>query len=126
MTARPGANYSTRMQRAVHLKTEYPFAAEILTFYERICGLQQSLSAELQSLLRKRAVAPGSTLREQIDVDLAQPFAEKTLKALSADAPGPIAEYIAVFLRGSHNRPPTALPRYITDRPQAKSTQHPP
>jgi len=44
--------HSTRMQRAVHLKTEYPFAAEILTFYERICALQQSLSADLQPVLR--------------------------------------------------------------------------
>ena len=123
MTARPGANYSTRMQRAVHLKTEYPFAAEILTFYERICGLQQSLSAELQSLLRKRAVAPGSNLREQIDVDLALPFAEKTLKALSADAPRPIAEYIADFLRGSQNRRASALQRYIDEGGKGESSE---
>src|SRR5258708_12257315 len=98
MTARPGANYSTRMQRAVHLKTEYPFAAEILTFYERICGLQQSLSAELQSLLRKRAVPPGSNLREQIDVALALPFPEKPLNPLSAATPKPIPEYRPTFL----------------------------
>src|SRR5260221_12105755 len=111
------------MQRAAHLKPEYPFAAEILAFYERICELQQSLSAELQPLLRKHAVSPGSNLREQIDLDLVLPFAESTLKALSADAPGPIAEYIADFLRGSQNRRGNAFQKYIDEGGQSEARE---
>jgi len=115
MTAKPGAIYSTRIQRAVHLKTEYPFAAEILTFYERICALQQSLSAELQPVLRNGAAPTGTNLREKIDVDLVLPFAEKTLEALSTDAPGPLTESVSEFLRGSQNRRSSALHRYVDE-----------
>ncbi len=115
MTAKPGAIFSTRIHRAVHLKTEYPFAAEILTFYERICALQQSLSAELQPVARKQGALAASNLREKIDVDVVLPFVDKTLKALTAAAPGPLTESISEFLRGSQNRRGSALQRYVDE-----------
>jgi formate dehydrogenase maturation protein FdhE len=113
MTAKPGAIYSTRILRSEYLRTAYPFAAEILTFYERICDMQRRLNAELQSVLHSEKHLAERSLREAIDVDAVVPFVEETIKALSAVSPRPLAEYSEEFLRGSQNRWASALQSYV-------------
>ena len=110
------ANYEARIRRAKNLKELYPFAAEILTFYEGISVAQQRLAPELQRVLRSesRPIVLGN-LREQLEVDLALPFLQETLAELAPQSPAPLAAYIKDFLRGSQERWAAALQRYATN-----------
>ena len=108
-------NYDARMRRAKNLKETYPFAAEILTFYGRICAMQQRLSQELAKTLRHdaRSEEPGR-LREHLDVDVLLPFAKNALTELLPQAPGPLAEFMNEYLHGSQERWAASLQRYVT------------
>jgi formate dehydrogenase accessory protein FdhE len=110
------ATYNARVQRAQYLKTIYPFAAEILAFYGRICTVQLRLSRELQRVLPSEAnlITAADAFRERIDVDLMLPFVKKSLEELLADSPAPLAEYIREFLRGSRERWAVSLQKYVT------------
>jgi formate dehydrogenase maturation protein FdhE len=115
MTLGPDATYNARIQRAEYLKTIYPFAAEILNFYGRICVAQLRLSKELQQVLPRGAnLFAQETFRERIDVDGVLPFVRSTLEELLTDSPGPLAEYIKEFLRGSRERWATSLQEYVS------------
>ena len=115
MTLGPDAPYNARIQRAEYLKTIYPFAAEILNFYGRICAAQLRLSKELQRILPRGAnLFAQETLRERIDVNTVLPFVSSTLEELLAESPGPLAEYIKEFLRGSRERWATSLQKYVS------------
>jgi FdhE protein len=109
-------NYEARIRRAKELRDTYPFAAEILTFYERICLVQQRLVPALQRVLRSesRPAVPGN-LREQLDVVVALPFLRDTLTELIPQSPAPLAASIKDFLRGSQERWAVALERYATN-----------
>src|SRR6266436_3458725 len=98
-------NYDARMRRAKNLRETYPFAAEILTFYGRICAIQQQLAKELERKLPRGVVAhdPGS-LREQLDVDRVLPFLNEALTELLPESPGPLAQYLKEYQRGSQER----------------------
>src|SRR5579863_2750659 len=99
MTLNLDATYNARIQRAEYLKTIYPFAAEILNFYRRICAAQLRLSKNLQRVLPREAnMFAQETLRERMDVDAVLPFVKSTLEELLADSPGPLAEFIKQFL----------------------------
>ncbi len=108
-------NYDARMRRAKNLKETYPFAAEILTFYGRICAIQQQLAKELERKLPRGVVAhdPGS-LREQLDVDRVLPFLNEALTELLPESPEPLAQYLKEYLRGSQERQAASLQRYVT------------
>ena len=115
MTLGSDATYNARIQRAEYLKTIYPFAAEILNFYGRICAAQLRLSKELQRVLpRGTNLFAQETFRERIDVDTVLPFVRSTLEELLAKSPGPLAEYIKEFLRGSRERWATSLQKYVS------------
>jgi FdhE protein len=107
-------NYDARMRRAKNLKETYPFAAEILTFYGRICAMQQRLSLELAKILRRdaRSPEPGS-LREHLDVDVVLPFVKNALTDLLPQSPGPLAEFMTEYLHGSRERWAASLQRYV-------------
>src|SRR5258708_24128994 len=109
-------NYDARMRRAKNLKETYPFAAEILTFYGRICALQQRLSQELAKMPRRdaRSPEPGS-LREHLDVDVVLPFVKNALTELLPQSPGPLAEFMKEYLHGSQERWAASLQRYVTE-----------
>jgi formate dehydrogenase accessory protein FdhE len=108
-------NYEARIQRAKQLKVTYPFAAEILTFYGEICSLQQRISGEVQRKIGNGARLPGLiALREQIDLDLVLPSLRSTLSELATHSPGPLAEYIKEYLRGSPEQWADSLRRYVT------------
>jgi formate dehydrogenase accessory protein FdhE len=108
-------NYDARVRRAKRLKETYPFAAEILTFYGRICAMQQRLSQELAKALRRdaRSEEPGS-LREHLDVDVLLPFVKNALSELLPQSPGPLAEFMKEYLHGSQERWAASLQRYVT------------
>jgi formate dehydrogenase accessory protein FdhE len=108
-------NYDARMRRAKNLKETYPFAAEILRFYGRICAMQQRLSQELAKTLRRdaRSEEPGK-LREHLDVDVLLPFAKNALTELLPQSPGPLAEFMKEYLHGSQERWAASLRRYVT------------
>ncbi len=67
------ANYDRRIGRARLLKTTYPFAAEILTFYERVCTVQTEIAAQLQIVLPGRGSKSEGSLRDSMDVDVVLP-----------------------------------------------------
>jgi formate dehydrogenase accessory protein FdhE len=108
-------NYDARIRRAKNLKQSYPFAAEILTFYERICSVQERLSQELQRTLPRDADGLAGTLREQIEVDRLLPFVNQSLTNLVAQSPAPLAAYIKEYLRGSLERWAASLQRYVSE-----------
>src|SRR5215467_922846 len=104
MTASFESRYSLRIGRAQLLQAIHPCAAEILSFYEKLCGAQQVLASKLRGALGKTKPANGDLhLRERVDVDVIRPLAGTLLTKLAAVAPGPIAESIEGFLRASAN-----------------------
>ena len=108
-------NYDARMQRAKSLKDIYPFAAEILTFYERICLVQQQLLKELLPAVphESETAGPGN-LREELDVAVVLPFVKAALTDLVPRSPEPLAEYIKDFVRGPEERWAVSLQTYVT------------
>jgi formate dehydrogenase accessory protein FdhE len=109
-------NYDARIRRAEYLSTTYPFAAEILAFYRRICMIQQKLSKELNDVLGRQSRLPAAagTLREQMDLELVLPFVKQALSDVVPASPEPLALYIKEFLRGSPERWAASLERYVT------------
>src|ERR1700757_3413717 len=90
--------YDARIARAEFLMGSYPFAAEILTYYTRICAAQNKLRGELVRFLKKSGGPGAFDLREQIDVDLVAPHAGGLLEDLGKHSPGPLDEFITEFL----------------------------
>ena len=122
------AIYDARVRRAKALKETYPFAAEILTFYERICGIQQRLSQELMRALPKTSPPTAAgTLREQVDVVAVLPFLQDALTGLLPQSPAPLAEFMNEYLRGSDERRAASLQQYVmkggTDEQSADSRE---
>ena len=116
------ATYDARIERAKYLKTIYPFAAEILTFYEAICA------AQAQVIIGLPAVRPQvKPLRERLHVDLVLPCAHKALRKLIPVSPEPLGEFIAGYLRGSNERLAVSLQTYVdhggTDEAPADSRE---
>jgi formate dehydrogenase accessory protein FdhE len=108
-------DYDARVRRAKNLKETYPFAAEILTFYGRVCAIQQQLAKELERKLPRGSGTPeAGTLREQLDVNALLPFVKEALTELLPQSPAPLAEYLKDYSRGSHERWAASLQRYVT------------
>ena len=115
MKLSPDAGYDARIQRAEYLRTIYPFAAEVLTFYGRICAAQLRLSKELLRVLPRDAnLFATESFRERMNVGAVLPFVKTTLEALLTDLPSPLAEYTKAFLRGSRERWAISLQKYVT------------
>lgn len=119
--------YDARIARTEFLIGEYPFAAEILTYYAHICAAQKKLRGDLERSLKKSSVPGAQELREQLDVDRVAPHARGMLETLGKHSPGPLAAFIAEFLGGSESRQAAALQNYIsmggTDEPAADSRE---
>jgi len=108
-------NYDARIRRAKQLKETYPFAAEILTFYGGICAIQQQLARGLERSVRQRGLfgAEAGNLREQLGVDAVLPFVKDALIELLPQSPGPLAEYLKEYLRGSQEQQALSLQHYV-------------
>jgi len=108
-------NYDARIRRAAYLSTAYPFAADILAFYRRICVIQQKLSKELHDVLDRQSRLPAAagTLREQMDLELVLPFVKQALSDVVPASPEPLALYIKEYLRQPPERWAVSLERYV-------------
>ena len=105
------ADYETRIDRARKLKGHYPFAGEILRFYERVCAIQRGLSERLQAKSAQRLGA--NKLRGRIDVDILLPHVATVLQQLSADSPSAFKTFLEEYLRSSAVHWATSLQRYV-------------
>jgi formate dehydrogenase accessory protein FdhE len=104
--------YDARMARAEHLKTSYPFAAEILSYYAHICATQRELSQELRNSLERRPPDGFGGLREQVDLQVLMPKAEKALRGLAPHSPAPLAAFFEEFLARSADNRAAAIEDY--------------
>jgi formate dehydrogenase accessory protein FdhE len=106
------ANYNARIERAQYLKTIYPFAAEILSFYEGICAAQARVHAQVAKRLRGARPLAGATLRERLDVGLVIPGVNEALQELIPVSPVPLKAFIAEYLGSSKERLAVSLQAY--------------
>jgi formate dehydrogenase accessory protein FdhE len=105
------ADYGGRIERVRFLKERYPFAAEILAFYELVCVVQNELSQRLRVKSVERLGA--GTLRQRIDVDVIVPHVATTCKQLVAASPAVLQTFFEGFLQGSAARWASSLQRYV-------------
>jgi formate dehydrogenase maturation protein FdhE len=121
------ANYDARIQRAQFLKTIYPFAAEILTFYEGICAAQARIHAQVMKRLRSAGPRAEAALRERLDVDFVVPCASAALTEIIPVSPRPLRAFVIEYLRGSKERLAVSLQAYVeqggTDEAPADSRE---
>ncbi len=88
-----GPDYDARMRRARHLAAAHPFAAEVLTFYERLAAFQKDFYAKVRGSCSAPGIAgaPGE-LRSELKLgDLLRQFPE-LLALLASAGPAPVAE----------------------------------
>src|SRR5260370_5870910 len=98
-----GPDYDARMRRARHLAAAHPFAAEVLTFYERLAAFQKDFYGKVRSSgsVPGIAGAPGE-LRSELKLgDLLRQFPE-LLALLASAGPAPVAQ----AARSMASRPP--------------------
>jgi formate dehydrogenase accessory protein FdhE len=107
------ANYDRRIGRARLLKTTYPFAAEISTFYERVCTVQAEIAAQLQIVLPGRGSESEGSLRDSMDVDVVLPQVKGALARILTVSPAPLETFIAEFLERSNENWAVSLQQYV-------------
>ena len=118
--------YDARIARAEHLRTVYPFAAEVLSYYVHVCLAQQELSQELENSLQRRPPAAlFGDLRRQIDVGVLVPRTQKALRHLPQRSPAPLAAFFAEFLAKSAAGRAAALQDYVTHGGTDEATRDP-
>jgi hypothetical protein len=105
------ATYEERIGRVRTLTRRYPFAAEVLAFYERVCIVQGDLSEGLRNALREKPSA--GALRERIDIDLVVPYVADAVRDLAAASPAMLSAFFKEFLQGSTERWASSLQRYV-------------
>ncbi len=107
-----GPDYDARMRRARHLAAAHPFAAEVLTFYERLAAFQKDFYGKVRSSgsVPGIAGAPGE-LRSELKLgDLLRQFPE-LLALLASAGPAPVAE----AARSMASRPPGEWTDLLTE-----------
>src|SRR5260370_36470086 len=107
-----GPDYDARMRRARHLAAAHPFAAEVLTFYERLAAFQKDLYAKIRGSgsVPGIAGAPGE-LRSELKLgDLLRQVPE-LLALLGSAGPAPVAE----AARSMASRPPGEWTDLLTE-----------
>jgi len=93
----------------------YPFAAEILAFYRRICVIQQKLSKEISACWDRQSRLPAAigTLREQMDLELVLPLRSSSFGRGAWFSRAARAVYQGIS-SGSAERWAVSLQRYVT------------
>jgi len=121
------ANYDARIERAQYLKTIYPFAEQILTFYQGICAAQARIHARVMKAVRMSRPPADTKLRKRLNIDLVIPYAGEALLEIVPVSPEPLKTFIAEYLRGSKERLAVSLQTYVehggTDEPPADSRE---
>lgn len=84
--------WEERISRAQKLSTAYPFAKEILRFYERLASAQKQVySRVLAACGNARVRRPGGKLREELDLTILLPEMRGFLGIVEQHAPTPLA-----------------------------------
>jgi FdhE protein len=98
-----GPDYDARMRRASSLASKYPFAAEVLAFYEKLAAFQKDFYRKILSSSGTHAVArTEGQLRSELPLgDLLQAFPD-LLSLLGSAGPPPVAD--AARSLGSRNQ----------------------
>jgi len=107
------ANYDRRIERARLLKTTYPFAAEILTFYERVSTVQAAIAARLRIVLEERGSRSERRLRDSMDVDVVLPQVKDALARILPASPAPLETFLAGLLERSSENWAVRLQQYV-------------
>lgn len=92
MTDRHEPDYEGRIGRAKYLATRYPFAAEVLNFYQQLASFQKTIYSEMRRALDNRSNgSPRDPLRSELDCDLLLAHFPRLLSFLERAGPEPIA-----------------------------------
>jgi len=88
-----GPDYGARMRRAMRLAEEYPFAAEVLTFYRQLAAFQQKLYAEIPGTWDSQSAARADgQLRRELNFDAVLPHFPELLSLVERAGPLPVVE----------------------------------
>ena len=89
---RGGPDYAGRIRRAEYLATQYPFAAEVLTFYREIAEFQKNLYGEI--LRSSSAFHPAASAQTWSAPNFAAllPLFSEMLAMLQSRGPSPVRE----------------------------------
>jgi FdhE protein len=84
--------YEARIDRAKYLASQYPFAGEVLNFYQQLAGFQKTIYAELKKAPDTLSSARPNDLRgSELSGGLIKQF-PRALSFLESEGPAPIAE----------------------------------
>ena len=89
-----GPDYGARIRRAMRLAEDYPFAAEVLTFYRQLAAFQQKLYAQIPGHWAARAVGP---LRSELNFDALLPHFPELLSLAERAGPSRVVEAVRRF-----------------------------
>ena len=86
-------DHAARIRRAQYLAATYPFAAEVLTFYQHLAAFQQRLYARLsESGDDKPMLGPGDGLRSELNLAALLQHFPDLLSLLQSVGPGPVTD----------------------------------
>jgi len=86
-------SWQQRIDRARKLSADYPFAKELLHFYEHVAGAQRSVySRVLAACGDERVQRPAGALRSELDLTILLPEMRGFLGIVEQYAPVPLAE----------------------------------
>ena len=87
------SDYDARIDRAKYLASQYPFAGEILKFYQQLAGFQKAIYTDLGRGSKSASGAPQDDLRGlALNHALLMKHFPQILSFLEREAPAPIAE----------------------------------
>ncbi len=93
MTDRNQPDYEGRIGRAKYLATRYPFAAEVLNFYQQLASFQKTIYFEMARASGNRSNgSQRDPLRSELDCVLLMTHFPRLLSFLERAGPEPIAE----------------------------------
>lgn len=89
-------SWDERIQRAEKLAQAYPFAAEVLRFYQNVSQFQKELYAHIESACGKEAIKkPNGSLRDEFDLSVLLPKFPGILSRMAQAGSSQLAEFAA-------------------------------
>jgi FdhE protein len=119
-------NYRARIERAALLAQRFPFAREVLAFYEQIAQFQSNFCEQMPKLLRKQSPTPATgNFRSELNASfLLEPFA-KFLSLSESHGPRPLAARARDLSDSGENEWTELLSKFWTDGMLAPSSTGP-
>ena len=97
----PSRRWDRRIERARELAAQYPFAAEVLTFYSKLAAFQQGFYSRLQSTLGSAAAGAGNGHLpldlERYELEAVMPQFRPFLSFLVREGPSAMAAFAATL-----------------------------